>query len=62
MNIDGRNLVDELNELGKLRTAIMMEKCSRKDEVVVCPIPRKQTTFRSVIFLLLWQLIYTNYI
>ncbi|ONK78872.1 uncharacterized protein A4U43_C01F440 [Asparagus officinalis] len=43
----GRSLVDEMNELGKLRTAIMMEKCSRRNETIMCPKPRKSSV-RSV--------------
>ncbi|KAG1364155.1 hypothetical protein COCNU_11G009820 [Cocos nucifera] len=40
----GKNLEDEMKELGKLRTAIMMEKCQTRDEVIICPIPRKRNT------------------
>ncbi|KAF8389439.1 hypothetical protein HHK36_026134 [Tetracentron sinense] len=37
-----KNLVEEMRELRKLRTAIMMEKCQSKNEVVMCPKPRKR--------------------
>ncbi|KAF5179545.1 hypothetical protein FRX31_030866 [Thalictrum thalictroides] len=37
-----KSLFEEMRELGKLRTAVMMEKCKEKDEVLVCPKPRRQ--------------------
>ncbi|KAM0946668.1 hypothetical protein DsansV1_C08g0077961 [Dioscorea sansibarensis] len=46
--VQGDNLVEEMKELGKLRTATLMEKCSnmnmneqQQQVVVVCPKPRR---------------------
>ncbi|PIA43810.1 hypothetical protein AQUCO_01800095v1 [Aquilegia coerulea] len=36
-----KNLIEEMRELWKLRTAVMMEKCMERDQVVVCPKPRR---------------------
>ncbi|OUZ99234.1 hypothetical protein BVC80_8967g42 [Macleaya cordata] len=36
------NLGEEMMELMKLRTAIMVEKCLSKNEAVMCPKPRRQ--------------------
>ncbi|XP_068641341.1 uncharacterized protein [Aristolochia californica] len=36
------NLVDEMREFRKLRTAFMMEKCLSTKEGLACPKPRKQ--------------------
>ncbi|KAF6156838.1 hypothetical protein GIB67_002755 [Kingdonia uniflora] len=38
----GMYLVDEIRDLMKMRTAIMVEKCLSKKEVVMCPKPRRQ--------------------
>ncbi|KAF9616666.1 hypothetical protein IFM89_031530 [Coptis chinensis] len=37
-----KSLFDEIKELRKLRTAAMMEKCMVKNEIVVCPKPRRR--------------------
>ncbi|XP_042504387.1 uncharacterized protein LOC122081361 [Macadamia integrifolia] len=37
-----KNLVEEMRELGKLRTAVMVEKCLSKNEGVMCPKPRRR--------------------
>ncbi|XP_043713464.1 uncharacterized protein LOC122661997 [Telopea speciosissima] len=37
-----KNLVEQMRELGKLRTAVMVEKCSTKNEGVMCPKPRRR--------------------
>ncbi|KAL5699524.1 hypothetical protein ACHQM5_030411 [Ranunculus cassubicifolius] len=39
-----KNLVEEMKEFRKLRTAFMMEKCMGKNEIVMCPKPRRQNT------------------
>ncbi|XP_068638257.1 uncharacterized protein [Aristolochia californica] len=36
------NLVDEMREFRKLRTAFMMKKCLSNNEGLACPKPRKQ--------------------
>ncbi|XP_072962054.1 uncharacterized protein [Typha angustifolia] len=37
----GEKLMDEMKELGKLRTAVMVEKCQIENKKVMCPKPRK---------------------
>ncbi|KAG9449244.1 hypothetical protein H6P81_009209 [Aristolochia fimbriata] len=37
------NLVDEMREFRKLRTAFMMEKCLGKNEGLACPKPRQKS-------------------
>ncbi|KAI3848451.1 hypothetical protein MKX03_007789 [Papaver bracteatum] len=37
-----RNLVAEMIEMRKVRTAFMMEKCRNRNEVVMCPKPQRQ--------------------
>lgn len=39
-----KNLVEEMRELRRLRTAVMMEKCMVKTESVLCPKPQRQNT------------------
>nr|CAD1832018.1 unnamed protein product [Ananas comosus var. bracteatus] len=41
-----KKLVEEMEELGKLRTDLMIAKCQTKNEVIMCPIPRKLTRSR----------------
>ncbi|XP_058068184.1 uncharacterized protein LOC131217289 [Magnolia sinica] len=37
-----KNLAEEMSELRKLTTAVMMEKCRSRNEGVVCPKPRRR--------------------
>ncbi|RVW52313.1 hypothetical protein CK203_093416 [Vitis vinifera] len=39
---EDKSLVEELRELRKLRTAVMVEKCLGQNDVVTCPKPRRQ--------------------
>ncbi|XP_034683139.1 uncharacterized protein LOC117912595 isoform X1 [Vitis riparia] len=44
---EDKSLVEELRELRKLRTAVMVEKCLGQNDVVTCPKPRRQQISRQ---------------
>ncbi|XXG64408.1 hypothetical protein AAC387_Pa05g2369 [Persea americana] len=43
-----KNLAEEMMELRKVWTAVMMEKCRFKNEAVACPKPRRRHVRQSV--------------
>lgn len=45
-----KNLAEEMMELRKVWTAVMMEKCRFKNEAVACPKPRRRHVRSADVF------------